>query len=353
MLLGVKEQAEMIGIGSVSFSAAVAVTGVAVSFAVIVNVTVENDVAVAATMPERLHVVPLTNVSAAVALPPIAVRSTVVDATLLFTSDTLVHVRIVVVVLSTCILLGENEQPEIVGATSVTTSVAVFVPVPGAVSLAEIVKVFVASIAVLVAAVIPVLLYRFPPALVSAAVELPPMALRFTVIALVLRLLFASVTVHVSVEVVAPLAGTLAGENAHPVTTGFGSVTVTVADVVAEPLYASVTVTTVDVAPMVAVVAAVIPVRTHVVPVELTREDAALPPIGVRLTFTVDMFFDGSSAVQVKVVVAELFASTLVEYEQPVIVGGGSVTVKEAELVPLPPPASDEVIIAEYEPGVV
>jgi len=65
---------------------------------------------------------------------------------------------------------------------------------------------------------------------------------------------------------------------------------------------------------MAEVVAAVIPVSVQVVvPVALTRAAAALPPIGVRLTFTVDIFFDGSSAVHVRVVVARLSADTLVK----------------------------------------
>jgi len=132
-------------------------------------------------------------------------------------------------------LAGENAQPDTVGGTSVTISDAVFVPVPGAVSDALTMNVFVASMAVYVAAVIPVLLYKFPPALVIAAVELPPIELRFTDIELVLRLLFASVTVQVSVEAVVESAGMLAGENEQPDTTGFGSVTVTDAEVVAEP----------------------------------------------------------------------------------------------------------------------
>ena len=90
-LLGVNVQAETTGgtLGAVTVMAAVFVpVPLEASVAVIVGLYVPGVVPTAAVTPVRRHVVPLTRVSAALAAPPMDVRSTVTEEILLFASVT-------------------------------------------------------------------------------------------------------------------------------------------------------------------------------------------------------------------------------------------------------------------------
>ena len=224
-LTGRNAHPEIVGGGSVTVSVAVVVGLLVVSAALTVMVFAPNVVIVVDAVVASVQVLPLPPFeSAAVALRPIGERSAV-TAELLFGSDT-VQVNVVDVVPSAGTLTGANAHPEIVGGGSVTVSVVVAVGLL-TMSFAVMVIVFAPNVAVVVAAVVAsVKVFPLPP-FDSAAVALRPIGERSAVTDC--RLLFGSITVHVSVVEVVPFAATLAGANAHPEIVGGGSVTVSVA----------------------------------------------------------------------------------------------------------------------------
>ena len=91
----------------------------------------------AAVMPVRRHMPPPMFVSAAVDEPPTADRFTVTVEMLLLGSET-VHWSVVTAMPLALTLNGVNEQADITGGGSVTTSVATRVPVAFSASVAVI-----------------------------------------------------------------------------------------------------------------------------------------------------------------------------------------------------------------------
>ncbi len=180
---------------------------------------------------------PETSESVAEAEPPISERSAHTAERSLLGSET-VHVSMVAVVASAATEAGEKVHEEMTGGDvgAVTVREAVFVPVPPAVSVAVIVRVF-APVEVPVATVMPLRVHVDPDVLVSASVVVPPIVARLTVT--VEMLLLMSVTVHVRSVVAMPFAVTEVGENTQVEIVGFGSVTVSDAENVEELAAAS------------------------------------------------------------------------------------------------------------------